>query len=61
LSWIREDRGADRPGSGNTRKAVTARAIGRRKLFFIYSSSTVGFPAFPRVMQGISALATAPL
>jgi len=58
---MRLDSGAELPGMGSTRKAITASVIGSRKLFFIRLRSATGSPTFTAVMQGFSALATAAL
>ena len=58
---MREDSGAESPGSGSTRKARHGKGYWKQKALLHHGSSAAGFPAFTCVMQGFSALATAAL
>src|SRR5215208_736039 len=50
---MREVKGAERPGSGNTRKARMASAMGSRKVFFITARAPPGSPRFHALCRGI--------
>src|SRR5215213_419182 len=50
---MRDDNGAERPGSGIRRKARMASAMGSRKVFFITARAPPGSPRFHALCRGI--------
>ena len=61
FSSMREDSGAEQPRQGQHEERRHGKGYWKQEALLHHGWSATGFPPFTRVMQGISALATAAL